>query len=685
MSNYNNQDPEDPTRIQDLTGSLDIDDDEGPKPGNFFMDLETEDELFAYIDRELAAVILNQERTEFLRRIQRYRDRRIGLPEQERKTFPWDDASNVVVPLALMQTNGMFSMLKSSFKARKPFYDVQAADPVYRAEAEGVSAALDLLIESPSYINLRKKNNKLLYDLGSLGTQFVKTRWNNDSRAWKELAPDGSLLLSAMTTKNFADMDLIDLEDIFTRSYWDDPNTCPWIAHRIPYMKSELMSLGVQGTYRFVDEVLERGGDEVDEGRLELLRKLGFSPESEDENLFYVFEVHLSYDVDNDGLMEEVVAWYDPVSKARLRVDLNNIGSRPVKVLRLLEVPGSMYGLGVGGLVDNLQEEINDLHNMRNDSTMLSMLQMTFVKNGVQYGLKDGLRPGAVKKLGDPKNDVFITKYPDVSMSTIAAEQILQQYSHQASAVTEDQLGFANSTIRTRETYSGSLLRAQNSSRVYAAMEESVTEGYTEIGKSLFLLLLAHRDEAEGLIERLPEAQREGFIGALGTPVAEVESKFVFQIKTRELEQTEEAKRQAYLTLSQLYTMYSEKILQLMQMLYANQQQMQIPPQVKEAAAEIIVGATKLMEKIMRSFDEDNTDDYLPYVRNLEVMLDAMSLQKDAQLRQPRAQVEAMRKQMGEGGGPGMGSGQGPQQGPTPGPQGPQGPGPQGPIPGGEV
>jgi hypothetical protein len=646
---------------RDLTGELDIDDQEQPRFGQFFMDAETEDALFAYVDAELGSVILDQERSSFLRRIARYRARRLGIPENENKTFPWDGASNVVVPIAVMQTNGMFSLLKDSFKARDPFYEVRGTDKRFRGEAEGVSAALDLVFDSPNFANMRKKDNQALYDLGSLGTQFVKVRWNNDTRSWKELDIDGQIIERAQSRRSHPDVELIVLEDLYTRSYWDNVQTCPWVAHRIPYMRAELMALGARGVYRGVDDVLARGGDELDANRLELLTKLGFDPETEDENLFYVFEVHLSYDVDNDGVMEELVVWYDPVSRTRLRVDLNNLGSRMIKVIKLLEVPGSLYGLGVGGLVDNIQEEINDLHNMRNDSTMLSMLQMTFVKNGVQYGLQEGLRPGAVKKLGDPKNDVFITKYPDVSMSTIAAEQVLQRYAHQASAVTEDQLGFANSTIGTRETYSGSLLRAQNSSRVYAAMEESVKEGYTEIGIALFQQMLAHKDELESITNRLPEDKRQGFLSAMETPLEEVESKFSFTIKTRELERTEEAKRQAYLTLSQLYTMYAERILQLMQMVYAGGEQgQQIPPQVKEAGAEIIVGATRLLEKIMHSFGEEDTDDYLPYVRNLELMLEAMELQKDAQLAPAEQQLQQMKKQMAGAGAGGQGQEQSP-------------------------
>jgi hypothetical protein len=633
----------DPTEVRTLNGEFFDEEEQATEQGSWFLTKEREDELFAYIDKELSSLILNNERKRYLERIARYRDRRIGIPAEEVKTFPWDGASNVVPPIALMETNGMFSMLKSSFKARKPFYMVTGSNDEYKTQAEGIGAGLDMLIEAPNYINLRKKNNKLLYDLGSLGTHFVKVRWNDDKRSWKTPNDDGTFTEVALSVKSYPDIELKTIEDIFTRVYWDDPQTCPLIADRIPYTLAELRALEHDGTYENIEDVIQRGGDEVDENKLELLDKLGLNPESTiDEATFYVFEISLSWDVDSDGVLEEIIAWYDPVSKARLRLEMNNIGHRPVYNINLLEIPGSLYGLGVGGLVDNIQEEIIDLHNMRNDSTLLSMLQIVFIKNGIPFGLKEGLRPGSVKRLPDPQKDVYITKLPDVSMSTIAGEQMLQKYSHNASAVTEDTLGFADSTVRTRETYSGMLHRSQSSSRVYAAMEESVKEGFSEIGIGLFMQLLAHKEEAMELSELLPEEKRQGFLDALETPIAEVTERFTFSIQTMELEKTEEAKRQAYLTLSQLYTMYAEKIFQLLQIVYTNTEA-QIPPQIKEVAMEVIVGSTKLLSKIMKSFGEDDYEDYLPYVRNMELLIEALDLQKETQTKQLEAQIRQMK------------------------------------------
>jgi len=609
--------------------------------GLFFLKKDKEDELFEYIDTELISSLKGTDRSEFFERIKRYRDRRLGIPQEQHKSFPYDDCSNVVVPIAMSETNGMFAMLKTSFKLRNPFLSVKSNNKDDEEIIKGISAALNILIESPDHINLRKKNNKIFYELGSLGTQGIKVYWHSETRSWKEPDGEGGFVEVATRTKSYPNISTVALEDIFTRTYWDDPQTCPWIAERVYYTKAQLRALQNQGVYQNIDLVLNQGGTEIEPDRLHLLDRLGFAPETTiDTETFAIFEFAFAFDVDDDGVMEEVIAWYDPVSGARCRLEMNKTGTRPLNTLILLEVPGSMYGLGVGGLIDNIQEEINDIHNMRNDSTMLAMLGMLVKRTGLQLGLKTGMRPGKVLSVPDPSKDLNMIKFPDVSMSTIAAEQMLKTYSHEASTVQEDALGMANTTIKTRETFQGQSMRAQNASRIYNAMEESVKEGFSQIGMCLFYQLLVHKEEAEAFANLLPEEFREGYKAALQIPLADVSSRFSFSIQTTEIEKTDEAKRQAYLTLSQLYTMYSEKILQLMQILYANPQQAQIPPQMKEVAQKLIVGATALLEKIMASFGEEDADGYLPYVKDLKLMAEMLEGRKDAQVTQAKQQLK---------------------------------------------
>jgi len=130
-------------------------------------------------------VVTDGERQRFLEKLAKWRRQREARPEQEEKSFPWHGSSNVIPPIALQNTTGIYSMLKRSLAARKPFFVVTPTDKndaVRKPLATAWGVFLNALAESPDHINLRPANRTILYDLASLGTQFVKIPW--DTKQW---------------------------------------------------------------------------------------------------------------------------------------------------------------------------------------------------------------------------------------------------------------------------------------------------------------------------------------------------------------------------------------------------------------------------------------------------------------------------------------------------------------------
>jgi hypothetical protein len=50
---------------------------------------------------------------------------------------------------------------------------------------------------------------------------------------------------------------------------------------------------------------------------------------------------------------------------------------------------------------------------------------------------------------------------------------------------------------------------------------------------------------------------------------------------------------------------------------------------MKELSAEFFVGGTKLMQSIFTHFNERNSDSYLPYIKDIELMLRYLDEQKE--------------------------------------------------------
>jgi hypothetical protein len=140
--------------------------------------------------------------------------------------------------------------------------------------------------------------------------------------------------------------------------------------------------------------------------------------------------------------------------------------------------------------------------------------------------------------------------------------------------------------------------------------------------------LVRNRERARELLGLVPQDQVPLIEEVLNMEVEEIPSRFRFRVHTADIEQTEEAKKQAKLTLTQLYTMYGREVFQILPMVFNPQ----VPPPIKEVATKFFIGATNLMEDVFEGFGEEDTDRFLPYIRDIEMMVEQIEAMKDQRL-----------------------------------------------------
>jgi hypothetical protein len=116
----------------------------------------------------------------------------------------------------------------------------------------------------------------------------------------------------------------------------------------------------------------------------------------------------------------------------------------------------------------------------------------------------------------------------------------------------------------------------------------------------------------------------------LDLQVEEIPSLFYFQIQTTDVDMTEDAKRQKAMAKLQMYTQYTQTILQLSSMVQ------QVPPQIVPYLLRFVVGQTELMEENLKLFGEMSPETYLIETESIKQMLE---------------QLEAQNAQAGAGGG----------------------------------
>lgn len=581
-----------------------------------------------YLTDQLGEMLNNETRQKLLDRVKKWRRQREMINEEETKNFPWEGASNVSHTLTLTNANGAYSIIKRSLSAKKPFFSVDGFDAFHEA-AESIERLLDVVSEGTEYMNVRKANREVALDLAITGTVFVRTPWTKREWSYKRRDPrSGDLISETYTQKDCPEMIPIAIEDFFTRPEWQDLQVAPWFAVRHWLTRSELKQRAALGVYQAVDEVLARHEKPLPDMRIEALRNAGIELTTDyglDE--FDIFEVNMFFDVDEDGLDEDIKVWFDLWSGNIMRWELNSYTMRDVTRIPFIERPGQLYAMGVGWILETITDAAKALQDMRIDGTKLAAFQMYVTSTSSNLGPNEEFFPLKNIRVNNVRDDFLPVKFPDIGPGTLSAEYTLKEDAARATGVSEAMMGFSDQTVRTRYTTSGAMFQAQQNSALMETILEGIEHAYAEIGKMVVLQLAAHPDRTREIAKALSPEDRQRIEVLFTVPPHELSKVVKVSIRSTDQAKTEEARKQQVMTLTQLYTMYGQQVFQLLPMIYG--QQNQVPPPVQAVAAKFFIGATKLIDRVFNLMDHPETEDYLPYIKDIEMMVDAMDAKKD--------------------------------------------------------
>jgi hypothetical protein len=584
---------------------------------------EDRDEVVDYVTAEIE--IARRERENFNTKVRKWRRQREAKPESETKDWPWEKASNVSVPLTLINTNGIYSKFKNAFGRTRPFWNASSKNDSLKQHMAALTRYLDVLAESRNHLDLRRKNRIILYDSTSLGTQFAKVPWQVDYWSFKRPGPDGSLEQVHQMIHDGPAIVPYRIEDVLSRPFYHDLQRAPWVSTVSHLLWHELKQRENQGIYRGVDELEGQYRHELTEGEFESLQRQGVEPR--EAKVYDIHEVHLFWDVDHDGIPEDILIWIDPGTGTIIREEFNDLGVRPIVRFPYFDLPYQLFAMGTGWVMEHMQDEVDGLHNSRNDSILASALQMYVTRKGSGIGPKERFRPlKNIQVTGDVRQDFMPVKFPDISQNAIQAEMLTREYGARATGAVDPLMGLKSGTPGSRETSSGTQFLAQQAGQILEAVRENQIDAYGEMGQMIFFQLVRNRDRIDYSV--VPPDDVELLKELFSMNVEDIPTQVQFQVRTTEPEKTDEARRQAILTVTQLYNLYGQQMFQLLSVLTNPQ----MPPAMKEAGAKFIMGGTKLMEKVLEDFGERETDDYTLYIRDIEMMVEAMEDLKDRQL-----------------------------------------------------
>jgi hypothetical protein len=559
----------------------------------------------------------------------RWRRQREALPEFAKKTFPGSNrtASNVVPPISMSNTNNVYADLNNMFGGIHPWLTVSAIredSPEDIAIAKFWTRYLDILGESRNDLDKRRRSKIVHYETGSLGTCMVKVPWTKRSWMITETDDNGIPVDTEIQLHNGAEIVPVPAEDCLMREAYQDPQTAPWIGFIIHHTWPEIQQLGEQDFYQGVDELEEwsrksptdaEASQQAREGAFQMV----------DSDIWDLHEVYFFWEI--QGRWRDCVATVELNSGLVLREGYNELGYRPVEDFSYLLRPHRREGIGVGHMTDHMQEEGTMIHNARLDSIHASVFPMFSARKGSGPKQDEPIYPAKIWMMDDPSRDLTVIKLPEPGMTSFQAENMSLMYAQKATGKGDASGGFADQTVKTRDSPGLMSMRLKQSGGVFGSVAEGIEDSWGMVGYLVILQNIHHKTEVlenENRIGRLSPEDMKLLEKALSIPKAEIPIRLKFSVRTSDIEETFEAKRQNLLTRIQIENMFFQQTFPIVQMLFSPQGQMmtQQAPEMFKYLARMYTSRCRMQEEAIKFFGEEETSKFVPEYKKLEAMLD---------------------------------------------------------------
>jgi hypothetical protein len=604
-------------------------------PSNVFQDETQQGEVMNYLVSEILDVRDGNERKDLETRWQKWRRQRRARPERETRNSPWKNAANITPPLTAQKVNTIFAKEVAAFASKKPPVTVEVSDVRYTEHAEALERFFKRMVESESALDMAKNLQTIFYEQISMGTEIVKVPFLVEKWAFKRKnALSGAVEQVTYTRRQSPVVQPVRLEDFFTRPYWKDLQRAPWIAIRYRYYRHELEQQVAMGAFDqdAVNMVVSAPLQAYDDGLVAAQAQRGVSADSlgktEANQEFEVYECYLFWDVDGDGISEDVKLWVHPETGALLRSEFNPLSMRDIVPVIYLHDPDILYGIGVCELTESLQDEVTTLHNMRIDGTTLAMQKVWAARRGL--GLKDEeISPLTVIEMDDPHQDLNVIAFPDVAPSCLSGEMVAKDYADKVTGANDYMAGFNDQTVGTAATVGGTMFLAQQANSILNSILQNAEMAISNIYQIALFQCMANKDLLD--LSFLSQEDQVLLQQIFAMNVEQIPTQFQFKVEATDITKTEESKKQAYLAMTQTYSMYAEKgfqLLQVMQQVGA----LQNPQLMADFAQSVFVGSTEFMKNMLEFFDVGDPEEYLPFVDDMKLQLQMMDRQKAAQV-----------------------------------------------------
>jgi hypothetical protein len=599
----------------------------------------------------------------------KWRKQREARPEPIAGEHAIESGSRIQPPLTQIHAQTAYSKVKGYWDtSKKEFWQVSSSgnDPNDHDDAKLLTKYFGILANSANDLNISKIKRNVADEATFIGFIAVKVTW--ETLEWKFKSFDKGATTPSTKSMIYHDgpsIIPIPQEDVYYPPYWDDLQRMPWIAHELHYPLHEFENKVREGFY---NEPIDAEGAAIEpknwirtsftesETASEKLR--GYSSDSPD--VLDLVEFHFFWDIDDDGIWEDLIWTVHIDSRTVVRMRYNGVAAREFVSFGFVPRSFMLESRGVGQICEGLQDEVSGTHRLRNDGMKLSAVKMLAVRRAVLRENKNSIYQGKIWIADNPREDMQAIAMGEVPSSSLESENMVWSMTSQAVGISSVDRGFSDPTLGTRDTFKGQQMRLAQSENIMSTIIETANESWSQVGMLVFFQLVMNADRViynERRLMRLSSDEIERLQRILTIPMDEVPRRLKFNIYTTDIEHSYEAKRDTIMQLMQLTFQVQPQLVQLANVVFGVQglQLKQQSPEAWTQLLEVYVGSVNLLKEVYQFADFVDTENYLQDVSKYEKLLEMLKANNAQQIAALNA---AMNQNGGTNGGAIGGAGQ---------------------------
>ncbi len=543
----------------------------GNWPRMIKLEKDVEENLRLWIDSEIEA--FNLERADILEDWITWQKLYWAEPLKKVKNFPFKKAANVVIPLAAIAVEAFQARIMNTLFSVEPFWSIRPRAKEWIMAAKPFEKYLQSEVENGETLRTYEFCNETTTELVKLGTCVGKTGYEKLTKKSKRHV-GGEDQDFYVTVKNGPTMGRVPLANFFMRFSELDPDTAPLVGEKHRFSWGQLKRFAGDGRMRKeeIEKIKEFWVDRINpsaepnDGDV-LAREIDKLANTEPmwTQEFEVYEFWCSFDVDEDGINEEIVIDYHKESRRFLSIRYNWYDDlhRPYDICNFINVEGIWPGIGLCKTTQQFQEEVTTIHRQRLDNATLANMAQIVLKKGMGYGPGEPVFPGKMWFVDDPTKDIREFKLSEIYPSAFNNEESLVRWFEKRTGVNEVVLGIpqegtpgtaTSDLTRLAEGNKKFDLVMKNIKRWLGAIGVNVVTNYQLFGnQNVHWLVLGEDGVWVDAILNMP--------GILIRRGAVIELTVTDSITNRDVEQ------QQWMSLFQLITNYYRSVAELAQLL----------------------------------------------------------------------------------------------------------------------